>query len=104
MLVDVLGTPDECRFTYLGIPVSKEVARIYYRNTSWFNEIEQAKEKDRANWKSIIKSPPPSLPGTLHQLISQLYQSVCNELTQKEWFTTPPLKNILLALEEQIKR
>ena len=29
--VDVLGTPDECRFTSNGIPVSKEVARIWYR-------------------------------------------------------------------------
>lgn len=103
MLVDVLGTPDECRFTYGGIPVSKEVARIYYRNTSWFNEIEQAKEKDRAQWKSIVKVSPPPLPHKLYQLISQLYQSVCNELTQKEWFTTPPLKNILLEIAEQIK-
>ena len=31
ILLDVLGTPDECRFTYDGIPVSKEVTRIYYR-------------------------------------------------------------------------
>jgi phosphoribosylaminoimidazole-succinocarboxamide synthase len=103
MLVDVLGTPDECRFTYEGIPVSKEVARIYYRDTSWYNAIEKAKEKDRANWKSIIEETPPPLPATLYRLISQLYQSVCNDLTQREWFATPPLKNILFEIKEQIK-
>ncbi|MBU4483902.1 phosphoribosylaminoimidazolesuccinocarboxamide synthase, partial [bacterium] len=35
MLVDVLGTLDECRFTYNELPVSKEIARIYYRDTEW---------------------------------------------------------------------
>lgn len=103
MLVDILGTPDECRFTYSGIPVSKEVARIHYRNTSWYGEIEQAKEKDRANWKKLIKEPPPPLPARLFELISQLYQSTCNEITQKEWFLTPPLKEILHELKEQIE-
>ena len=103
MVVDVLGTPDECRFTYNGIPVSKEVARIYYRKTSWFKEIEQAKEIDRANWKNSINISPPPLPPKLYGLISQLYQSVCNELTQKDWFKTPPLKNILSEIKEQIQ-
>jgi phosphoribosylaminoimidazole-succinocarboxamide synthase len=102
MLVDILGTPDECRFTYSGIPVSKEVARIYYRNSSWYDEIEKAKEKDRTNWKKLIKNPPPPLPVRLYELISQLYQSTCNEVTQKEWFLTPPLKEILHEIKEQI--
>ena len=102
MVVDVLGTPDECRFTYNGIPVSKEVARIYYRKTSWFKEIEQAKEIGRANWKNSINISPPPLPPKLYGLISQLYQSVCNEFTQKDWFKTPPLKNILSEIKEQI--
>jgi len=103
MLVDVLGTPDECRFTFSGIPVSKEVARIYYRSTPWFTAIEQAKQKDRTNWKQIISTPPPSLPKRLYELISQLYQSVCNEVTQREWFSTPQLKTILYEIKEQIK-
>ncbi len=58
MLVDILGTPDECRFTYQGMQVSKEVARNYYRNTPWYNQIEEAKEKDRQNWKNLVDSPP----------------------------------------------
>lgn len=102
MLVDVLGTPDECRFTYDGMPVSKEVARIYYRKNPWFNEVEEAKQIDRLNWKEHVKNPPPSLPPKFAELISQMYQSICNEITQKEWFDSPPLKNILSKIKEFI--
>ena len=47
VVVDVLGTLDECRFTYDGLPVSKELARIYYRNTEWYTAVNEAKKKDR---------------------------------------------------------
>jgi len=102
ILVDILGTPDECRFTYDGIPVSKEVARIHYRNSEWYNEVESAKKKDRANWKSYISSPPPKLPIKLYEQISYLYQSTCNEITGMNWFSAPPLKDILRELKEQL--
>jgi len=102
MLVDVLGTPDECRFTYDGIPVSKEVARIYYRKNPWFNDVEEAKKVDRLNWKSHVKNPPPALPPKFAELVSQMYQSICNEITQKKWFNSPPLKSILNKIKEFI--
>jgi len=102
ILVDILGTPDECRFTFDGIPVSKEVARIHYRKSDWYIEVESAKEKDRANWKSYISSPPPKLPVKLYEQISYLYQSTCNEITGKKWFSAPPLKNILHEIKEQL--
>ncbi len=102
ILVDVLGTPDECRFTYEGIPVSKEVTRIYYRKSPWFNEVEEAKQKDRLNWKEHVNNPPPPLPPKFAELVSQMYQSICNEITQKEWFDTPSLKNILNEIKEFI--
>ncbi|MCX7996055.1 MAG: phosphoribosylaminoimidazolesuccinocarboxamide synthase, partial [candidate division WOR-3 bacterium] len=81
VLVDALGTLDECRFTFEGMPVSKEIARIYYRKTDWFKEVEEAKKKDRVNWKSIVKSQPPKLPEELFVAISQVYQAYTNELT-----------------------
>jgi phosphoribosylaminoimidazole-succinocarboxamide synthase len=99
ILVDILGTPDECRFTYDGMPVSKEVARIYYRKTDWYAEVEEAKAKDRANWKSLISSPP-NLPNQLFELISHLYQSTCNEITGKKWFSSPPLETLLRDMKE----
>ncbi|MGQ9816832.1 MAG: phosphoribosylaminoimidazolesuccinocarboxamide synthase [bacterium] len=102
ILVDALGTLDECRFTYDGIPVSKEIARIYYRHTDWFKEVEMAKQKDRVNWKGIVKGPPPQLPGELCEAISLIYQAYANELTKKQWFDVPPLKEILSRIERYV--
>ncbi len=95
VLVDAIGTLDECRFTFDGIPVSKEIARIYYRKTDWFKDIEEAKNKDRVNWKSIVKTKPPHLPEELHKGISLIYQAYANELSNRKWFDTPPLRQIL---------
>ena len=57
MVVDVVGTLDECRFTYGGVHVSKEVARQFYKKTSWYADLEQAKKDGEAkgiqDWKSL---------------------------------------------------
>ena len=95
VLVDAIGTLDECRFTYDGMPVSKEIARIYYRKTDWFQDVESAKKQDRVNWKQIVKSTPPKLPKELYDSISLIYQSYANELTNKRWFDVPELREIL---------
>lgn len=99
MVVDAIGTLDECRFTYNGIPISKEIARIYYRKTEWYKEVEEAKKKDRFNWKSLVNTPP-HLPKELKELISSIYKSYANEITQREWFDTPPMKDLLNRLQE----
>jgi phosphoribosylaminoimidazole-succinocarboxamide synthase len=101
MLVDVLGTLDECRFTFDGLPVSKEIARIYYRNSEWYQAVEEAKKKDRQNWKKICRLNPEPLPPRLNLLISQIYCAVTNEITENEWFKNlPSLKNILNEIKE----
>lgn len=102
ILVDVFGTPDECRFTYNSIPVSKEALRIYYRNTEWFNEIEKAKTYDKLNWKKYVRLQPPPLPEKLNELISMVYQSFCNQITERKWFDTPDLMEVLKELKEFI--
>ncbi len=101
MLVDVLGTLDECRFTFDGLPVSKEIARIYYRNTAWHQAVEEAKRKDWQRWKNICKLSPKPLPPRLKQLISQIYCACTNEITENEWFKdVPPLKDTLKEIKE----
>jgi phosphoribosylaminoimidazole-succinocarboxamide synthase len=47
MVADVVGTLDECRFTYQGLHVSKEVARIYYRRTEWAEQMEKPNKKQK---------------------------------------------------------
>lgn len=99
MLLDILGTPDECRFMLDGMPVSKEVARVFYRKTPWYNDIEAAKKKDVMRWKEVVASRPPALPPRLLELISLLYQSCCNGVTGQQWFDAPPLADIVQELK-----
>ncbi len=96
VLVDVVGTPDESRFTYNGIEVSKEIARRFYRQTEWYQEIQEAKAKQPVGWKRLVKSTPPPLPPTLLQLTSWMYQRITMDITKREWFPgVPSLEEIV---------
>jgi len=100
MVVDVLGTLDECRFTCDGMPVSKEIARLFYRNTEWHHAVEEAKKKDRQNWKKICSVAPEPLPSELKGMISRIYSACTNEVTEREWFKDiPPLREILAEIK-----
>ncbi|MEM2319176.1 MAG: phosphoribosylaminoimidazolesuccinocarboxamide synthase [Candidatus Bathyarchaeia archaeon] len=103
MVVDVVGTLDECRFTYQGLHVSKEIARIYYRRTEWAKDVEEAKKKAREqgveNWKKLVKTEPPKLEPRLKTLISQMYMAAANEMTGKRMFDVPSLAEIMAAFK-----
>jgi len=102
ILIDVLGTLDECRFTYQGLPISKEIARIYYRKTNWYEELEKTKKKETQNFKELCKLKPEPLPSGLKLLISELYCACCNEITNREWFPVSPLREIVKGLKEYL--
>jgi len=102
-IVDVMGTLDECRFTFQGVPVSKEIARIYYRNTDWYRGVEEAKKRNKITWKDDFQVMPPKLPARLKELIGLLYCACANEITGREWFANvPPLKEIVREASEFI--
>ena len=69
MLVDVVGTLDECRFTYNRLHVSKEIARQFYRRTKWYHDVEEAKKNAEArgvmDWRAMVTSQPPKLDDQL---------------------------------------
>jgi len=98
LVVDVLGTLDECRFTFEGMPVSKEIARIYYRKTDWYKELMEAKKQYGLNWKEKVSTKPSPLPADLKKLISMAYCAFANEMTGREYF-----KNIL-PIREVLKK
>ncbi len=104
ILVDVLGTLDECRFSFEGVHVSKEVARQFYKKTDWYTDLEKAKKDAEAkgvqDWKSLCKSQPPKLDLKLKTVISQMYMAVANEMSGKELFNTPKLAKVIENYKE----
>jgi phosphoribosylaminoimidazole-succinocarboxamide synthase len=95
MVVDVVGTLDECRFTMNGLHVSKEIARQFYKKTSWYKEIEEAKKAADAqgikDWKALVKSQPPPLDTALKGVISEMYMAAANDMTGHKLFDAPTL-------------
>jgi len=107
MVVDVVGTLDECRFTYDGLHVSKEIARQYYRKTDWFRSVEEAKKKAQKqgieNWKKLVKTKPPKLGPALKGIIDQMYKAAANELTKKRMFNVPRLPDMIMEYRRYAK-
>jgi len=105
MVVDVVGTLDECRFTYEGFHVSKEIARQFYKKTSWYADVEEAKKAAEAkgvkDWKTLCKSQPPKLDARLKTFISQMYMAAANELTNRKHFDVPTLAKIINEYKKQ---
>jgi phosphoribosylaminoimidazole-succinocarboxamide synthase len=104
IVVDVVGTLDECRFTYDGIHVSKEVARQFYKKTTWYQHVEEAKKAAEAggvkDWKALCKSQPPRLDSNLKAIISEMYMAVANELTNRKLFDAPQLAEVIKSYRQ----
>jgi phosphoribosylaminoimidazole-succinocarboxamide synthase len=99
MVVDVVGTLDECRFTYDRLHVSKEIARQFYRRTGWYKDVEEAKKRAEREglkeWKKLCRSRPPKLDPLLKRIISEMYMAVANELTETRIFDSPSLAEVV---------
>ena len=97
IVVDVIGTLDECRFTYEGLHVSKEIARKYYRKTKWYKDVEEAKReadvKGIKDWKSLCRSQPSRLDLGLKKIICDMYMAATNECTGLNLFDVSSLAN-----------
>ncbi|MHA1403004.1 MAG: phosphoribosylaminoimidazolesuccinocarboxamide synthase [Candidatus Helarchaeota archaeon] len=107
MLVDVLGTLDECRFTYEGISVSKEIARQFYRKTNWYEDLMNAKKEASVQkikeWKELCKIQPSKLPAELKKIFEDIYMSTANAVMDKELFECPKLENVVKKYKDFMK-
>jgi phosphoribosylaminoimidazole-succinocarboxamide synthase len=103
-VVDVVGTLDECRFTYNGVHVSKEVARQFYKKTDWYRDVEEAKKTAEVqgvkDWKALCKSQPSKLDVQLKTIISEMYMAAANELTDRKLFDAPRLADVIKRYRE----
>ncbi len=108
MVVDVIGTLDECRFTYDGLHVSKEIARQYYKKTRWYRDIEEAKKEADAkglkDWRILCKSRPPKLNPELKKIICGMYKAAANECTGLGLFDVQPLSDIVKEYREHFNQ
>jgi phosphoribosylaminoimidazole-succinocarboxamide synthase len=99
MVVDVVGTLDECRFTYDGVHVSKEIARQFYKKTGWYRDVEEAKKTAETrgvkDWKALCKSQPPKLDEQLKTIISEMYMAAANEIIERKMFAVSSLADIV---------
>ncbi|MDH5754599.1 MAG: phosphoribosylaminoimidazolesuccinocarboxamide synthase [Candidatus Bathyarchaeota archaeon] len=99
MVVDVVGTLDECRFTYDGLHVSKEIARQFYRKTDWHRDVEEAKKRAGTegveDWRILCRSSPPKLDPVLKSIISGMYMAAANGLTKRKAFDVPQLTEVI---------
>ncbi|MEM0350330.1 MAG: phosphoribosylaminoimidazolesuccinocarboxamide synthase [Archaeoglobaceae archaeon] len=99
MVVDAVGTPDECRFSLDGFEVSKEFLRNYYRKTEWYEKVK--KYKGMKDWREIV-GKPPKLPQKIKELVSIIYMSLCNEITGRKFFDVPKLRDAIREFREVI--
>ena len=87
-VADVAGTFDENRFRYDGVPVSKEVLRMHYREAApgWYRAIREAKRTDGPGWKAAVDVEPPRLPSALKTAVERLYQAGADGYTGRDHF------------------
>lgn len=105
ILVDAIG-PDEMRLEKNGMQLSKEVLREFYRATSWYTDLEKAKEegetKGYADWKSLVKNPPPPLPPRLKELVSEMYLALVNDISEEAVFPCAGLDKIVQEMSSYL--
>lgn len=86
MLVDSIGI-DELRLISEGKSLSKEFLREIYKNSTWYQALNEAKEEallSQGDFKEICKNKyqqyPPNLSKEDKQKAEDLYQSYCNSV------------------------
>jgi phosphoribosylaminoimidazole-succinocarboxamide synthase len=102
IVVDVAGTPDECRLSFEGVPLSKELLRLYYRRSPWYRKVEEEKRKG-GNWRSRVPSPPP-LPEEWREVVSLLYRSLAGTITGIPFFEGETLSRVVLRIQDLLER
>ncbi len=106
IIVDVVGTLDECRFMYNDFHISKEIARQFYKKTNWYVDVESSKltaeQQNIKNWKSLCKSQPPKLDNKLINIISGMYMATTNAITKQKFFDVDSLPKIIEYYKEYL--
>lgn len=82
MLVDSIGL-DELRLEKQGVSLSKEFLREYYRETSWYQDLNFAKkvaESTKGDFKTLCNSAPAPLNPKIKASAENMYLAFTNDL------------------------
>ncbi|ALG82816.1 phosphoribosylaminoimidazolesuccinocarboxamide synthase [Halanaeroarchaeum sulfurireducens] len=96
-VADVVGTFDENRFSYDGQQVSKEVVRQYYKRTdpetvTAVSEAKvEARERDVADWRTLVEVAPKPLPEHVIDATGDLYAAGANAYLGTDLFEAPTI-------------
>lgn len=96
VLVDSIG-PDELRLTKDNIQLSKEILRQFYRSSSWYEKLDQAKAEHGESFKQFLPSPDP-LPAKLKQDVEEMYR-LLPDLIENRTGSAAKLERIMLELK-----
>lgn len=105
VFADVLGTPDECRFSLGQLQVSKEVIRQWYKKNQpdWALKVDECKKMYGLDWRKVMIAEelvPVSLPEKFLSLVSEMYAACANVYCEREFFNVRPLPVVINELEE----
>lgn len=106
MLVDTIGL-DEIRLTYEGKPLSKELLRQYYLNTSWYTALSRAKTASPTDFKEYcirtLGQSPETLPLVLINATGTLYTAVAELLLSESLLNKEKNQELHQKLQTALK-
>lgn len=106
-IADEIGGLDSCRYNYKGIPFSKQVLRDFHKTTSWYSDVEKAKElaniKGIKNWRDLCSSSPQELDLELKSIVSDMYTSVTDGITGRNFFDAPRVGEVAKRYKEWLE-
>lgn len=105
VFVDVLGTPDECRFSLGALQVSKEVIRQWYKKNQpeWSGAVNDYKKKFSLDWRDQMIADgltPVALPSSFLGLVSEMYASTANLYCDRKFFDVRSLPEVMKDLDD----
>ncbi len=91
-VADVTGTLDENRFSFDGVPLSKEVLREHHRRTQpeWVDGVSEAKA-DHDEWRAHAPDPDPLAPDVVDTAADTYAAFADAYASDRDRFDAPPL-------------
>ncbi len=101
-VADVTGTLDENRFSFDGVPLSKEVLREHHRRTqsAWVDAVSEA-TATRDDWRAHAPDPDSLAPAVI-ETVADTYAAFADAYADGDRFDAPPLSTVADRVAEMV--